>query len=210
MGGLALAIGGPIGYFSADEGLSTAKQWFSSLNITDTARQMSPFGTDPAAAAPEGVSAPALNVSPHGTTLAGLDEVLRFDATVDWIMRRWPRVSTGMPHPQLQGYRVSLVSGTNLGDVAGSLTYFFNARQQVQRITLRGTTGDPGALASLLASRFHFVRRLTNDPGLVCYESVDSHNRTNGTLKIRTAHTIDASRPYTRFEVDLVIDRPEW
>ena len=41
-----------------------------------------------------------------------LDEVLRFDLTPDWILHRWPRVSTGLAQLDLQGYRVPLVSGT--------------------------------------------------------------------------------------------------
>ena len=99
--------------------------------------------------------------------LPSLAEVLRFDVTVEWILRRWPRVTTGLPYLQLQGYRVPLVTGTGMSDVAGSLTYYFNAQQQVQRITLRGTTGDPSVLASILTSRYRFARRLTNDPGVV-------------------------------------------
>jgi hypothetical protein len=137
-----------------------------------------------------------------------LDQVLRFDATVEWVMQRWPRVSTGLSYAQLQGYRVPLVTGTDMADVAGSLTYYFNAGQQVQRITFRGTTGDPTRLATLVATRFGFARRLTNDPGVVLYEAVDSSNRPAGTLRIRSAGVIKASQPYTRFEVDLVMDRP--
>ena len=116
-----------------------------------------------------------------------LAEVLRFDVTVDWVMQRWPRVSTGLPYLQLQGYRVPLVTGTGVADLAGSLTYYFNAQQQVQRITFRGTTGDPSALVALLAGRYHFARRLTNDPGVVLYEAVDSSNQPAGSLKIRSA-----------------------
>ena len=64
--------------------------------------------------------------------------------------------STGLTYLQLQGYRVPLVTGTTLADVAGSLTYYFNAQQRVQRITFRGTTGDPSVLATLLAQRLSF------------------------------------------------------
>jgi len=141
--------------------------------------------------------------------LPSLSEVLRFDVTVEWILRRWPRVTTGLPYMQLQGYRVPLVTGTGLADVAGSLTYYFNARQQVQRITLRGTTGDPSVLASILASRHQFTRRLTNDPGVIVYEAVDSSNRSAGSLQIRSAKVITANQPHLRFEIDLVMDRAE-
>ena len=138
-----------------------------------------------------------------------LAEVLRFDATVEWILRRWPRVTTGLPYMQLQGYRVPLVTGTGMADVAGSLTYYFNAGQQVQRITLRGTTGDPSVLASILTSRHQFTRRLTNDPGVVFFEVVDSSNRPAGSLQIRSANVITANQPRQRFLIDLVMDRAE-
>lgn len=213
MGGLLLAVGGPIGYFSADDAISKVKgEWFSGSEKSEVAEQTQPAGMDAATYDPSVASdsrTPMMNISSRRTTTTSLDEVLRFDITVDWITKHWPRVSTGLPHLQLQGYRVPLVSGTKLGDVAGSLTYYFNARQQVQRIAIRGTTGDPSVLASLVGNRFQFVRRLTNDPGVVFYETVDAYNRTTGTLKIRTASTIDSSQPYTQFEVDLVVDRPE-
>jgi len=198
-GGLLLAVGGPVSYFSATDVVrDVGKNWFS-----DSA--------DTAAAAPSG-ELPALESNTPRTEAemtTGLAEVLRFDVTVDWVMRRWPRVSTGLPHLQLQGYRVPLVTGTSLDDVAGSLTYYFNARQQVERITLRGTTGDPRVLTALVAGRYRFARRLANDPGVALYEAVDSNNQPAGTLKVRSAGVIKSSQPHTRFEVDLVIDRPE-
>jgi hypothetical protein len=109
---------------------------------------------------------------------------------------------------QLQGYRVALVTGTRLPDVAGALTYYFNAAQQVRRITLRGTTGEPSVLVALLTGRYRFVRRLTNDPGVILYEAVDSNDKPTGSLKIHSANVIKASQPYARFEVDLAMDRP--
>jgi hypothetical protein len=138
-----------------------------------------------------------------------LAEVLRFDVTVEWVMQRWPRVSTGLPYVQLQGYRVPLVTGGSVADVAGSLTYYFNAQQQVQRITFHGTTGDPRVLVGLLTSRYRFTRRLTNDPGVVRYEAVNADMKPTGTLKIRSAQVVRADQPFTRFEVDLVMDRME-
>ena len=72
-------------------------------------------------------------------------------------MRCWPQVATGLGQLQLQGYRVPLVSGTTEGDVAGSLTYYFNAQQQLQRIAFQGNTGDPRNLIVLLRSRYQLV-----------------------------------------------------
>ena len=186
-GGLLLAVGGPAGYYSVSDVVSAVRKTLSpgSAGTTDTAQTPPSDPTAPAAynagLAPAGqTGVDPLMPQARAGAMPSLDEVLRFDATVDWITQRWPRVSTGLPHVQLQGYRVTLVTGTELGDLAGSLTYYFNNRQQVQRITLRGTTGDPRVLIALAAERFHFVRRLTNDPSVAYYEAVDSGNHPIG------------------------------
>jgi hypothetical protein len=200
-GGLLMAVGGPIGYFSVgDVGSALHKHLFSGRSAKPSA--------DPQSFAPTGARGQKASSAVSARPLT-LEEALRFDVTVEWVMQRWPRVSTGLSYMQLQGYRVPLVTGTSLRDVAGSLTYYFNAGQQVQRIAFRGTVGDPSPLVTLLTSRYRFARRLTNDPGLVVYEVVDSDNKLAGTLKLRSAHVVKASQPYSRFEIDLAIDRPE-
>ena len=69
--------------------------------------------------------------------------VFHFQITPEWIVAHWPAVSTGLAQLQLEGYRVPLVTGTARHDLAGSLTYYFNAEQKLQQITFVGTTGDP-------------------------------------------------------------------
>ena len=70
------------------------------------------------------------------------------ERTSAWVLARWPRVSTRLANLDLQGYRVPLVSGTADGDLAGSLTYYFNSQQRVQRITFIGSTGDARPLVA--------------------------------------------------------------
>ena len=210
--GLMVAAGGPVTMFSSSDYINGVKQkWFTS----STAGPQSPetaLAAKPEAAPGLSIPAPVTSSSPSvlsAMPMPSLAEVLRFDVTVEWVLQRWPRVSTGLPHLQLQGYRVPLVTGGSVADVAGSLTYFFNAQQQLQRITFRGTTGDPQILVGLLTSQHRFARRLTNDPGIVCYEAVDAGGRSVGMLKIRSAQVIRSDRPLSRFEIDLVMDRPE-
>jgi hypothetical protein len=212
--GLSVAVGGPASVFSTAH-LMTGTNAPTPPGVTAQATpQGTPQGTAgtipplPAISQPGGpvtVNLPPIQSMPTPS----LAEVLNFDVTVESILRQWPRVTTGLPYMQLQGYRVPLVTGGALTDVAGALTYYFNSRQQVQRITLRGTTGDPSVLATILTTRHQYTRRLTNDPGLILYEAVDSSNRPAGTLKIRSANIVSTSQPYMRFEVDLVMDRPE-
>lgn len=212
VGGLFLAVGGPISMFSATDAVSGAKKsWFSGSTNAAAPAQPQPAAPTPAPATP---STPALTIGPIAapadtTPTPSLADVLRFDVTVEWVLQRWPRVTTGLPHLQLQGYRVTLVTGTSTADVAGSLTYYFNSHQQVQRITLHGTTGDPSVLVGVATGRHHFARRLTNDPSVVLYEAVDTRNRPAGSLKIRSAPVVRIDKPYTRYEIDLSMDRVE-
>ena len=205
VGGLLLATVAPITFFSGSDFAAAVKRSLSRSPATATSDQQAGTSAASGMAAAKTVAYNYLDSLPQPS----LSEVLRFDVTVEWIMQRWPRVTTGLPYLQLQGYRVPLVTGTSVADLAGSLTYYFNAQQQVVRITFHGTTGQPGTLIALLASQYHFVRRLTNDPGLVVYEAVDASNRPVGTAKFRSAKVVRADQPYNRFEVDLTIDRPE-
>jgi len=138
-----------------------------------------------------------------------LAEVLRFDVSPGWVVQRWPRVSAGLAQIQLQGYRVPLVTGTREGDLAGSLTYYFNPRQQLQRVTFHGNTGDPRELVALLSSRFGFRRRLTNDPGVFLYETLDATGKPISFLWIRLAPVVKAEQPLERYEVAFLIEQPK-
>jgi hypothetical protein len=206
--GLALAIGGPISLYSTNGLLAgVRKSWFPpSAGTPDATSQSASSGLD----APTSLDARNSHRGNAAADTPGLADVLRFDVTVAWVTQHWPRVSSGLGDVRLQGYRVPLVTGAGITDVAGSLTYYFDVRQQAQRITLLGTTGNPTALVRVLASRFHFTRRLVkDDSGLILFEAVDPDNRPAGSLKIRSAPVIDAAQPYTRYEVDLVVNRPQ-
>jgi len=137
-----------------------------------------------------------------------LDDALRFDVTTAWVLANWPRVSAGLAELDLQGYRVPLVSGTADGDVAGSLTYYFNPKQRVARITFFGTTGDAGKLVALLESRYGFKRTVVPEPNLFVYQ-VKSWGKVQSELRIRPASVVRSDIPYARFEVALLMDRPK-
>jgi hypothetical protein len=204
--GLVLAVTGPISLFSGSDMLAGAKKnWFSSSGgATSAAAKSSAYpGQLPAA-----ISTAASRSAESSVPTPSMAEAFNFDVTIDWVMHRWPRVSTGLAQVQLQGYRVPLVTGTAATDLAGSLTYYFNNHQQVGQITFHGVTGDASALMALLTSRYQFTRRLTNDPGMILYEAVDANNQSAGQAKIRSSSVINANQPRSRFAVDLTINRP--
>ena len=147
--------------------------------------------------------------SPESIPLYGPADVFRFDLSPDWVVNHWPRVSAGLAYLELQGYRVPLVTGTAEDDLAGALTYYFNPRQQLQRITFRGTTGNATGLVALVTSRFGLVRRLTNDASVFVYEIPGPHGKATSFLWVRPAPVVKESDPHRRFEVALVIERPD-
>jgi hypothetical protein len=184
---------------------------------TASAQNQAPPVSLPAKGGPSALSAPLPAMIPgekpavpvEGAPVRSLVEVLQFGVAPEWVLSRWPHVTTGLAQLQLQGYRVALVTGTAEYDVAGALTYYFNPQQQCQRITFRGSTGDPRQLIAAVASQHQMARRAMNDPGLVVWESPHLASEPASTLRVRAAPIVKASDPYRRYEVDLVLERPE-
>lgn len=138
-----------------------------------------------------------------------LGEVFRFDVTPDWVVLKFPRVTTGLAILQLQGYRVPLVTGTAEDDLVGTLTYYFDATRQVRRITFEGTTGNPNRLLAFLAASYGFVYRPTNNPAVYLYVAPEegSRGQTHSYLWIRPRPILTSEDPHHRFDLSLVLDR---
>ena len=202
----ALALSGAVGlpYLFSSSGLTGL---FSTRpgGSAQAPRSESLLANDPldhAAAGAKGTPPPSAGATP----VVDLHQAFRFDVTTAWVLGHWPRVSAGLAELEMQGYRVPLVTGTKPDDLAGSLTYYFNRRQRVQRITFHGSTGDARRLVALLARQFGFVRELTDDASLFLYQ-VKEGGKAISELRIKPARIVRSDSPHTRFEVLLVIQR---
>ncbi|MBS0207646.1 MAG: hypothetical protein JSS27_01705 [Planctomycetes bacterium] len=133
--------------------------------------------------------------------------VLRFDVSPAWVLGNWSRVSTSLADVHHSGYRVPLVTGTNAADLAGSLTYYFNQNQQVERIMFQGTTGDARPLVDWLASQYQFQRMIGPDPNVYLYQ-VPSQGTVRSELRIVPVSVVRQAQPNARFDVNLVMQRP--
>lgn len=140
-----------------------------------------------------------------GPTVACLCELLRFDISHTWVMDNWSRVSTQLGDTDLQGLRVTLVSGTAMDDLAGSLTYYFDTNHQLQRISFVGNTGDPIQLVTLMTQQYGLQAEPALGGGL--YLDRRSGEPTAG-LRVRFAPVIRASDPRQRYDVKLELNRP--
>ncbi len=101
-----------------------------------------------------------------GVRVTDLREVLRFDVTPDWVIQRFSRVSTVLSDLRLEGMRVPIVTGTKADDLAGTLTYYFDRSQRLQRVTIHGFTGDPTRLVQAMTEHYGLKNEPTLEAGV--------------------------------------------
>lgn len=143
------------------------------------------------------------NAPPSTPTLHRFDEVLRFDVTPRWVTQQWDRISSVRAERDLVGMRVPLVTGTSAGDFAGSLTYYFDARQRLRRLTLHGHTGDDQPLVQLATKTFG----LRAEPHLGAGIYLLRWNAKPMTvLRVSHAPVIRSDEPFTKFIIEMEIN----
>lgn len=159
-----------------------------------------------AAATHQPAAPPAhLQIAPDPTY--SLSEVLRFDVTKEWVYQRWERKSTALADLDLFGVRVPLVTGKQVYDIAGSLTYFFGADGRVKRISFRGRTGDTTQLAMLLHQRFG----LQAVPSVIAGQQllqVRQGTDVISELRTQTAPILWSNTPHESFSVEFELQDP--
>ena len=134
-----------------------------------------------------------------------MNEAFRFEIDPDWVKSRWERVSTTPKDNDLYGMRVALVTGVNPQDVHGSLTYFFDKSDQLQRITFRGWTGDATQLVQLLTDRYGFSVRETHMGALYVSKSFFG---VKGALMLQNAAVIRSATPTQQVAISLEMNNP--
>jgi hypothetical protein len=208
---LMSAIGVPYLWSTGSEWLALAKTKLSG----PAPAALEPAAEEPVAAVHHGghsfgevpMLASAKKTPVEGYGRYQLAEVLHFEGTPAWVMSRWPRVTSGLAEPDMQGYRVPLVTGTGENDIAGSLTYYFDAQQHVKLFHFRGTTANPHQLVAFVTERYGLKPQPTSDPGLQLYQ-VKWNGKPTSELRVRTTEIVRAAQPYSRYHVELAVRRP--
>ncbi len=144
----------------------------------------------------------------EGVRAMQLADVLRMDITKEWVYRQWARKSTSLADLQYFSVRVPLVTGTDLKDLAGSLTYFFGADGQCARISFRGRTGDTSELVALATQRYNLRRQPTLIPGEQLYQ-LRREKDVISQMRTRPAPVLWSSSPHSSFTVELDLQRPD-
>jgi hypothetical protein len=129
------------------------------------------------------------------------------DVTKEWVYAHWARKSTGLADPERFGIRVALVTGTSHADLAGSLTYYFNAHGQVDHISLRGRTGDTTQVVQLLTQRYDFKRQPPTRPGEQLFQ-VKWNGRVQSEFRSVPDEVLWSTSAHRSFLVELELERP--
>jgi hypothetical protein len=140
--------------------------------------------------------------------LTGLEFWFRFDITPAWVEQNWDFVTACVGPMNLQGYRVSLVTGSSPDDLTGVLTYYFDNHKQLQQIQFQGTTGHLGRLTAMLRQQFHMSQKIVNDPSLTVFETPASLRGFKNIMEARAPMVIKSDQQYHRFEIYLQLNRP--
>ncbi len=132
------------------------------------------------------------------------NEFLRFDISPAWVKTRWPRVSSFRGEDGLTALRVALVSGPRPVDIHGSLSYYFDDQQRVQRIGFKGWTGDASEIVRIV-QQMGLTRQRTNGAGLF---KKSSWGRNKGVLRLDHPPVIQRSLPNEQLMVMFELTNP--
>ena len=133
-----------------------------------------------------------------------LEQVFHYQWTPDQVIANWSSV-TRVYDGEWLGLRVPLTTGTSPGDLAGSLTYYFDAQNQLRRITFVGVTGDAQPLVRLVTSRFGLQAEPTTAAGLYVARW---NGQPKSAVRLTYPPLLTSSRPRQRLEVTLELNRP--
>lgn len=139
-----------------------------------------------------------------GGQSVAIEQLFNFHITPAWVVQNWPRVSSQLVDFEYSGLRVPIVTGTNVNDLAGSMTYYFDSGQQLQRMTFQGATGNPTQLIQLATSRIG----MTSEPAGngVCYVR-RAEDQVTDLLRVRHANVTRQTRPNQRYQVLMELNR---
>ncbi len=135
-----------------------------------------------------------------------LEEALRLDISPVWVTSHWSRVSTVVSETEHMGLRVALVSGTQPTDIAGSLTYYFDQRHQLQRVTFTGLTGDESRVITYLMTKYSFRPQPTVAAGL--YQAPAGAGKVSQ-AQVNHLPVVQAAATNARVELAIELLRPQ-
>jgi hypothetical protein len=151
---------------SSRESLARVQQEFDAkakqLASTDPRELLSPAARDALRDSSQRTQA----IPPEGPAVTDFGEIFRFDIIPRWIIGRWGTVNRSVVGGEFEAFRVPVVTGKQPSDLTGSLTYYFDANDVVQRIAFLGSTYDEKRLVEFMTSKYQLKKEPALGPDL--------------------------------------------
>lgn len=186
---------------------STGSNFLDSIGLTDgsAASDAGEAAGGSATAAPA-TPPPTAPVTPAlvGGGMQDIRQALRFDIDPRWVTEHWSHVETFAAERNLLGMRVPIMTGTEPHDLAGSLTYYFDTRHRLQRVVLRGRTGDERPLVKFVEEAFG----LRAEPAIAAGLYIARWNgQPHNLLYSRFAPLVRSDIPHSRLDIWLEVNQ---
>ncbi len=186
----------------AEQGVSA----YSPLpNLAVDANSRSPFLASATGEPGSPLAVPSNQAGSPSMTM-GYEEAFNFNATPEWVVARWPRVTTALGNLELSGMRVALVTGIQEDDLHGSLTYYFDKDRRLQRITFQGQTGEMRRVVSFFVQRHGFRAEKTIDAALFTKRW---NGKPRSVLWVGHAPVVQGDASFSRLAVRLEVNRTD-
>ena len=141
-----------------------------------------------------------------GYQIRDLRDVMRFDIGPDWVIDRFSRVSTVLADMNLKGLRVPIVTGIKADDIAGTMTFYFDRSDRLQRLTLHGFTGNTKRFSETMVANYG----LKKEPAL---EAGAYTKRWNGHpvhfMRLTHAPVVYSDAVHQKYTVFLELNQPD-
>jgi len=207
---LGASIGVPYVASRAQKSMNAPAAPSAAAPMAHASAPSSPIPPMLATTPPAAISTPhTVGTTPAITTIQrspSAEQALQFNVTKEWVYQSWDRKSTGPTDVGLFAVRVPLVSGTQAASLAGSLTYYFNAQNQVEHISFRGRTGDPARLIHFLM-RTYQLEPASSPTGEQVYQVAD-RSGTQSELIVRPESIVNGRSGHGGYSVELELARP--
>lgn len=136
--------------------------------------------------------------STPGPATIDLRAWLRWDLPRGYLIWQHPNAAIVPTERNLLGYRIPFTTGLQPHDLTGTLTYYFDSKDQLQRMELSAASGNPWPMTQWLLPQFRLQPIPSTHPN-VRLAILKSRDKPQSLLAVASGNASSASTPHELF-----------